>query len=89
MGSHFDEGDLTRALVTIQVLNDDITVMFKPPLLTEDIVNARHHFIPLVMIPVPERHTAFNYTLTLSVLFIKSQHISDMPHLLALWEIKK
>lgn len=75
--THFDEGDLTRALVTIHVTNDDITIVFKPSLLTKDILNARHRFIPLVMIAVPEQHIS-----TLSVSFIKSEHCSNMGQLL-------
>lgn len=51
-GSHLDEGDLAGAEVTLGVSDGHLAVVFQPPLLTQDVVDAGHHLVPLVVIPI-------------------------------------
>lgn len=50
---HLDEGDPAGAGVALQVADGDLAVMFQVSLLTEDVMDAGHHFVPLVVISKP------------------------------------
>lgn len=51
-GSHLDEGDLAGADVTLGVSDGHLSVVLQPPLLTQDIVDAGHRLVPLIVIPI-------------------------------------
>ena len=50
---HLDEGDLAGADVVLEVADGDLSVMLQVALLTEDVMDAGHHFVPLVVVSVP------------------------------------
>lgn len=50
--THLDKCDLTGADWTFQIVNNDFAVVLEVSLLTEDIVDARHHFVPFIVVPV-------------------------------------
>lgn len=50
---HLDEGDLAGAGVALEVADGDLSVMLQVALLTEDVMDAGHHFVPLVVVAVP------------------------------------
>lgn len=56
MGSgfiHLDKGDLAGADVAFEVSDGDLAVMLQIALLTEDIMNAGHDFVPLIVVSIP------------------------------------
>lgn len=50
---HLDEGDPAGAGITLQVADGDLAIMFQVSLLTEHVMDAGHHFVPLVVISKP------------------------------------
>ena len=51
--THLDEGDLAGADVALEVADGDLPVMLQVTLLTEDIMDAGHHLVPLIVVVVP------------------------------------
>lgn len=75
---HLDEGDPAGAGVALQVADGDLAVMFQVSLLTEDVMDAGHHFVPLVVIAKPAEKKKkeiqifplfFSVTLKLHIIF--------------------
>ncbi len=54
---HLDKGDLAGADVALQVADGDLAVMLQIALLTEDVMDAGHHFVPLIVISIPAQST--------------------------------
>lgn len=54
---HLDEGDLAGADVAFEVADGDLSVMLQVALLTEDVVDAGHYFVPLIVVSVPGNKT--------------------------------
>lgn len=52
---HLDEGNLAGAGIALQVADGDLAVVFQVALLAEDIMDAGHHFVPLVVFSKPAR----------------------------------
>lgn len=52
---HLDEGYLAGADVALEVADGDLAVMLQVALLTEDVVDAGHDLVPLIVVPVPAR----------------------------------
>lgn len=50
---HLDEGDPAGAGAALQVADGDLAVVFQVPLLTQDVMDAGHHFVPLIVISKP------------------------------------
>lgn len=50
---HLDEGDPAGAGAALQVADGDLAVVFQVSLLTQDVMDAGHHFVPLVVISKP------------------------------------
>lgn len=58
---HLNKGNLAGADVAFQVADGDFSVMLQIALLTEDVMDAGHHFVPLVVVSIPgqgHRHSA-------------------------------
>ena len=53
---HLDKGDLAGAVVALVVLDGHLSVVLQIPLLTQHVVDAAHHLVPLVVVPVPAQH---------------------------------
>lgn len=51
--THFAESKLAVVSAVSRVSNQHLTVMFNPTLATQDIVNARSHLVPFIVIPKP------------------------------------
>lgn len=69
--THLIEGHFAGADVTVQVSDHYVAVVLEPPLLTEDVVDAGHCFIPLIMISVSVTST--------EELTVKHTHITFIP----------
>lgn len=50
-----NEGDLTGARVAVEVTDDDLPIVLQVALLAQDIMDAGHHFVPLIVVPKPKR----------------------------------
>lgn len=51
--SHFDEGEFTQAGTALHVSDGDLPIVFNPPLSAQDVVYARGHLVPFVVISKP------------------------------------
>lgn len=48
--AHLDEGDFTLTYITAGVLNGDFPIVLDPALTTQNVVNTRCYFIPLIVV---------------------------------------
>lgn len=55
--THLDEGNFAGADVAFEVSDGDLSVMLQIALLAEDVVDAGHYFVPLIVISIPEQNT--------------------------------
>lgn len=56
---HLDKNNFALADVAVEVLDFHLPIVLDPALTTEDVVDARRHFVPLVMIPKSgEKHNS-------------------------------
>lgn len=47
---HLNKSDLTLTNITAGVSDGDLPIVLNPALSTEDVVDARRHFVPLVVV---------------------------------------
>lgn len=59
--SHLDEGDLAGADVAVEVADGDLSVVLQPALLTQDVVDAGHHFVPFIVVSIPGNNTVLSF----------------------------
>lgn len=61
-----DKSDFTLAGVIVDIFDGHFSVVFNPALATEDVVDARCHFVPFVVVPKPgeDTHTCTNTLLS-------------------------
>jgi hypothetical protein len=50
-----DKGDLTSARVAVEVTDDNLPIVLQVALLAQDIMDTGHYFVPLIVVPEPER----------------------------------
>lgn len=50
-----DKGDLTSACVAVEVTDDNLPIVLQVALLAQDIMDTGHYFVPLIVVPKPER----------------------------------
>lgn len=48
--AHLDEGDFTLTDIAAGVLNGDFPIVLDPALTTQNVVNTRCHFVPLIVV---------------------------------------
>lgn len=53
---HLDKGDFAGADVICKILDGDLSVMLQVALLTKDVMDAGHYFVPLVVVTVPAKN---------------------------------
>lgn len=56
---HLDEGNLAGADVAVEVTDGDLSVMLQIALLTEDVVDTGHYFVPLIVVTIPGQNIKF------------------------------
>lgn len=54
---HLDEGNLAGADAAFEVADGDLSVVLQVALLTEDVMDAGHDFVPLIVVSVPGQNT--------------------------------
>lgn len=50
---HLDEGNLAGAHVALEVVDGDLSIMLQVSLLAQDVMDAGHYFVPLIVVPIP------------------------------------
>lgn len=48
---HLDKCDFTLAVVTVDIFDGHLSVVFNPALATQDVMDAGCHFVPFVVVP--------------------------------------
>lgn len=51
--SNLDEGNLAGAHVALEVVDGDLSVMLQVTLLAQDVMDAGHYFVPLIVVSMP------------------------------------
>lgn len=59
MVPHLDKSNLACADVTFEVFDDDLSVMLQISLLAEDVMDASHYFVPLIVVTIPEENAEY------------------------------
>lgn len=45
--------DFTLAVITVDVFNGHLSIVFNPALTTQDVMNAGCYFVPFIVVPKP------------------------------------
>lgn len=62
-----DKCDFTLADVAVDILDGHLSVVFNPALATQDVMDARRHFVPFVVVPKAGGITHILYLISLKI----------------------